>query len=67
VADLVELLLAVFEVGGVDDALAAGVLEARLDGLDLRRVEHQRHVHLAHDARTISAMSRRCRGRRNRR
>ena len=43
-ADLVELVFAVLEVCGVDDATPGGALEARFEGLGGCRIEHQRRV-----------------------
>ena len=47
---IIKLVLAILEVGGVDDALAARVSQPVLDGLELRGVQHQRRIHLANDA-----------------
>ena len=44
--DLLEALLAVLEIDRVDDRLALRVRERRLDGLLVRRVDHQRHADL---------------------
>ena len=46
-AELVEAFFAVFEVGRVDDALAAGCFEPGFDGDWRSGIEHQRGVCLA--------------------
>ena len=46
-ADALELLFAVLEVDGVDDALALAVGERQLDGLRIGGVDHHRRFDLA--------------------
>ena len=61
-------LLAVFEVGRVEDRLAAGVLQARFEHGRLGGVEHERQRRLGGEAaRRARACRRRRRGRRSRR
>lgn len=50
-AELIKLLLAVFEVRRVDDALAPRGLQARLDRLRAGRIDHQRGIGLANEPR----------------
>ena len=43
-ADALELLFAVFQVDGVDDALALAIGERQLDGLGIGGVDHDRRL-----------------------
>ena len=46
-ADALELLLAVFQVDRIDDALALAISERQLDGLRIGGVDHDRRLDLA--------------------